>query len=51
MVLSTTFALAQRHEREERINKITSSRWDVFLSRLKAQTIALRTFPNGIVVE
>ena len=46
MVLSTTFALAQHHERREmnENNKKTSSRWDEFLSRLKAQTIALRTF-------
>ena len=45
MVLSTTFALAQRHERREmnENNKMTSSRWDEFLSRLKARTIASRT--------
>ena len=45
MVLSTTFALAQRHERRgmNEINKMTSSRWDEFLSRLKARTIASRT--------
>ncbi|MEE1131118.1 MAG: hypothetical protein UHX00_05745 [Caryophanon sp.] len=32
-------------------NKKTSSRWDEFLSRLKARTIALRTFPSERVVK
>ena len=47
MVLSTTFALAQRHERREMNgnNKMTSflAGMSSYLA-LKAQTIALRTF-------
>ena len=54
MILSTTFALAQRHERREmnENNKMTSSRWDELFSqrksclscRFKKEMVLLTTF-------